>query len=130
MTDINRQGLREAEIAEMEERATVTAQGLGDLAQDSSYAARASQHDVPALIKALRDSYNAGGGGGDFGHMLREALKSRIVSQAMGPEEKQVVELNDDVKVHSLAVSALSGDGRVYVDVRLLVGAPPPEGIG
>ena len=124
------QGLREAEIAEMEERATAAAEFLDDPAAVKSYAVQAARVDVPALIKALRDSYNAGGGGGDFGHMLREALKSRIVSQAMGPEEKQVVELNDDVKVHSLAVSALSGDGRVYVDVRLLVGAPPPEGIG
>ncbi len=122
-------GLREAEIAEMEERATAAAEFLDDPAAVKSYAVQAARVDVPALIKALRDSYNAGGGGGDFGHMLREALKSRIVSQAMGPEEKQVVELNDDVKVHSLAVSALSGDGRVYVDVRLLVGDPPPEGV-
>lgn len=122
-------GLREAEIAEMEERATAAAEFLDDPAAVKSYAVQAATVDVPALIKALRDSYNAGGGGGDFGHMLREALKSRIVSQAMGPEEKQVVELNDDVKVHSLAVSALSGDGRVYVDVRLLVGDPPPEGV-
>ncbi len=122
-------GLREAEIAEMEERATAAASLPNDPAVWKSYAIQAARLDVPALIKALRDSYNAGGGGGDFGHMLREALKSRIVSQAMGPEEKQVVELNDDVKVHSLAVSALSGDGRVYVDVRLLVGDPPPEGV-
>lgn len=121
--------MREAEIAEMEERATAAAEFLDDPAAVKSYAVQAARVDVPALIKALRDSYNAGGGGGDFGHMLREALKSRIVSQAMGPEEKQVVELNDDVKVHSLAVSALSGDGRVYVDVRLLVGDPPPEGV-
>ena len=122
--------MREAEIAEMEERATAAAEFLEDPAAVKSYAVQAARVDVPALIKALRDSYNAGGGGGDFGHMLREALKSRIVSQAMGPEEKQVVELNDDVKVHSLAVSALSRDGRVYVDVRLLVGDPPPEGLG
>ena len=122
-------GLREAEIAEMEERATAAASLSNDPAVWKSYAVQAATVDVPALIKALRDSYNAGGGGGDFGHMLREALKSRIVSQAMGPEEKQVVELNDDVKVHSLAVSALSGDGRVYVDVRLLVGSPPPGGV-
>ncbi len=124
---MGRLSLREAEIAEMEERAKVAADALGDPAVRMAYAERASEHDIPALIAALREAYNAGGGGGDFGLMLRDALKSRILSQAMGPEEKQLVELNDDVKVHSLAVSAVSGDGRVYVDVRLLVGDPPPE---
>lgn len=124
--------LREAEITEMEERAKTTEASQveqADLAIAHSYAVQASTHDVPALIGALREAYNDGGGGGDFGLMLREALKSRIVSRAMGPDEKQIVELNDDVQVHSLAVSAVSGDGRVYVDVRLLVGDPPPEDV-
>ena len=126
---MSRLSLREAEIAEMEERAKVAGDAGDDPVTLRAYAVQACGHDVPALIGALREAYNDGGGGGDFGLMLREALKSRIVSRAMGPEAKQVVELKEDVEVHSLAVSAVSGDGRVYVDVRLLVGDPPPEGV-
>ena len=121
--------LREAEIAEMEERATVAGSQPNDPVVCKSYAVQAAMLDVPALIKALRDVYNEGGGGGDFGHLLREALKSRIVSMAMSEDEKRIVELSDDVKVHSLSVSSITRDGQVYVDVRLVVGADPAEGL-
>lgn len=123
-------GLREAEITEMEGRATVAGSQPNDPVVWKSYAVQAAMLDVPALIKALRESYNEGGGGGDFGHLLREALKSRILSQAVTEDTQRIVELSDDVKVHSLAVSTVNRDGQVYVDVRLLVGSPPPEGIG
>lgn len=91
------------------------------------YAETAAKHDVPTLAKELRKLWEADGGGGHLGVMLRNALKSRILKQ----EPNTPAVLAADVKIHSLSVNSVRGQTRVWVDVRLAVGdAPVFEGEG
>ncbi len=121
-------GLNETELLELQERASLALDSIDDPEVQRRYAAKASEHDVPKLIEALREAYRDAGGGGDFGLMLRNALKSRIMEKPMVDEDRRIATLCDDVKLHSLNVAAIRGEGRVVVDVRLMIGDEPVLG--
>lgn len=107
--------LNETELNEMDERATL-ARESDDPAVKERYGTRASEVDVPSLVKSLRKAYAGEGGGGDFGSMLRDALKDRILVL------KGKAQLAGDVTVHSLSVNQITGQSASFVDVRLMVG--------
>jgi hypothetical protein len=119
--------LNETMILELEQRAELAAEALEDPEVCRRYAAKAAKGDVPALIEALREAYNDGGGGGDLGMLLRNALKERILRAAQTLDEgsKRIATLSEDVKIHSMNVAAIRNEGRVIVDVRLMVGDEP-----
>jgi hypothetical protein len=118
--------VNENEIREIEERAGLAADALEDPEVVRRYATKAAQQDVPELVEALRKAYAASGGGGDLGHLLRNALKARLVKQTPdGSTTQRLATLSEDVEIHSLNVSAINGEPRVIVDVRLMVGDKP-----
>ncbi len=117
----------ETELSEIEERASLAADAMDDPEVQARYAKRAAEVDVPKLAKSLRTAYAEGGGGGDLGLLLRNALKARILKESgqLNDANKRIVTLAADVKIHSMAVSAMAGEGRIFVDVRLAVGDEP-----
>lgn len=119
--------LGETELLEIQERASLALDAIEDEAVRDRYARRAAEQDVPKLVMALRAAYAEGGGGGDLGLLLRNALKARIVKESgqLRDADKRIVTLAEDVKIHSMGVSAMAGEGRVFVDVRLAVGDEP-----
>jgi hypothetical protein len=119
--------LGETELLEIQERASLALDAIEDEAVRDRYARRAAEQDVPKLVMALRTAYAEGGGGGDLGLLLRNALKARIVKESgqLRDADKRIVTLAEDVRIHSMGVSAMAGEGRVFVDVRLAVGDEP-----
>jgi hypothetical protein len=119
--------MNESQLAEIEERAKMASESMDDNTVALRYSEHAANNDVPLLLEALRASYNSGGGGGDLGVLLRNACKARIVreSQKLDDEGKRIAELCDDVKIHSLDVHAIRGEGSVVVTVRMLIGDQP-----
>ena len=119
--------LNETAVIEIEERASLALDALDDPEVSRDYARHAAKTDVPLLLEALRTSYNSGGGGGDFGLLLRNALRSRIVRESMQLQEdgKRLAELCDDVTILSVGVHSVKGHGHVVIDVRLTVGDEP-----
>lgn len=119
--------LNETELLEIEERADLASRELDDPEVSRRYADRAAKVDVPRLIEALRRTWEESGGGGDLGLMLRNALKARILQSAptLSDDDKRIATLAEDVKIHSMQVAAVRGQGRVIVDVRLMVGDQP-----
>lgn len=117
----------ETAILEIEQRADLVSRELEDPEVCGKYAKIASQNDVPALVSALREAYSMGGGGGDLGLMLRNAVKSRIMqnAQMLNSDAQRVATLCDDVKIHSMSVNSIAGEGRVIIDFRLMVGDEP-----
>ncbi len=119
--------VNETTLAEMEERASLAADALGDPEVAARYAKRAAEVDVPELVRALRQLFADGGGGGDLGLMLRNSLKARILRETLTLDDasKRIATMADDVVIHSMTVSAVRGEGRVIVDFRLMVGDQP-----
>lgn len=119
--------LNETALAEIEERANLAVDAMEDPEVQARYAKRAGEVDVPQLVQSLREAYAASGGGGDLGMLLRNALKARILkgSATLGDANKRIATMADDVKIHSLSVSSVAGQGRVVVDIRMMVGDEP-----
>lgn len=119
--------VNETTMTEMEDRASLAADALGDPEVVARYAKRAAEVDVPELLRALRKLYADGGGGGDLGLMLRDTLKARILKESLTLDDanRRIVSMADDVVIHSMTVSAIRGEGRVIVDIRLMVGDLP-----
>ena len=122
--------VNETEIAEIEQRAELAADALGDPELEKKYAKRAAEVDVPKLVEGLRAAYAAGGGGGDLGLMMRNAVKARILAGAamLNDEDRRIATLADDVQIHSMNVTSVRGEGRVIIDFRLMVGDAPVLG--
>ncbi len=116
--------LNETAVMEIEERASAAMGAMDDPEVARRYAERAAKADVPLLLEALRASYNSGGGGGDLGLLLRNALRDRVVraSARLQDDDKRSAELCDDVNILSVTVASVSGKGSVVIDIRLMVG--------
>lgn len=117
----------ETAILEIEQRADLASRELDDPEVCEKYAKKAAADDVPELVSALREAYSTSGGGGDLGLMMRNAVKSRVVQESnqLRPDDKRIVTLCDDVTIHSMTVSSIKGQGRVFIDFRLAVGDAP-----
>lgn len=123
--------LSEVEIIDVEARAEMVSDSK-DEALKLRYAEKAAKEDVPNLIETIR-AYAAGqGGGAGFGLWLREALATRLdgalIQSGLRSEEQRIAKFADDIRVHSITVSSVAGEGRVWLDVRLAIGDPPRKG--
>lgn len=115
----------ESQLREIEDRAMVIRESDEDDEVKFRYAEMAATHDVPSLARELRKAWEADGGGGNLGIMLRNALKGRIMAAPGANDAKKSAVLAGDVKIHSLSLNSVRGQSTVWVDVRLAVGDKP-----
>ncbi len=113
--------LNETQLAEIEDRANGASETLSDAVATRQYASWVCHHDIPDLIEALKEAYNADGGGGELGFHLRKVLMPRILAQPMSDESRELVEFAEGVRIHGCTVSSVANEERVFVDVRLVV---------
>ena len=112
--------MREADLLVIEDRASLAVDHVDDPVVAAKYAKQAAEKDVPQLVAALRAA-----GPSDLGEALRTILVDRILEEAkasrLSDGDKRRVQFAPGVNVHSLTVTAIHNERRVFVDVRLVV---------